>query len=119
MVSVKRSKIHKETPNKIGTTFSEYIEEKGRGIEVLGIVTEFVSNERFAVHLESEINTVDVRFTLIEKGSATQLKQDVILRFKGMMKVLSIFMRVTIRKNITRQIKREFAKLKELCEGDC
>ena len=118
MTSVTRSEIHKVTPNRIGTTFSEYIEENGRGIEMRGIVTEFVPKKRFAVHLESEINSVDVRFTLIEKGSTTQLKQDAILRFKGMMKVLSIFLRATIRKNITRQTKKEFAKLKELCELD-
>jgi uncharacterized protein YndB with AHSA1/START domain len=118
MTSVTRSEIHKETSDRIGTTFSEYIEENGRGIEMRGIVTEFVSKERFAVHLESEINSVDVRFTLIEKGSTTQLKQDAIIRFKGMMKFLSIFLRATIRKNITRQTKREFAKLKELCELD-
>jgi uncharacterized protein YndB with AHSA1/START domain len=116
MTSVTRSEILKETPNRIGTTFSEYIEENGHGIEMRGIVTEFVSNERFAVHLESDINTVDVRFTLIEKGNMTQLKQDALIHFKGMMKVVSIFLRTAIKKKISSQTQKEFARLKELCE---
>ena len=118
MTSVTKTEILNKTPNRIGTTFREYIEENGRGIEMSGIVTEFVSNERFAVHLESDINLVDVRFTLIEQGSVTQLRQDAILRFKGIMNVLSIFLRATIKKNITTQTQKEFAKLKELCEPE-
>ena len=103
MTSVTRSEILKETPNRIGTTFSEFIEENGRGIEMRGVITEFVPNERFSVHLESDINTVDVCFSLIEKGSTTQLKQDALLRFKGMMKVFSIVLRSSIKKKISSQ----------------
>jgi uncharacterized protein YndB with AHSA1/START domain len=116
MTSVTKDKIVNETPNKVGTTFREYIEEDGRGIEMQGVITEFVSNKRFAVHLESKINSVDVCFDLEEKGSMTQLTQNVILRFKGMMKVLSVFLRSSIKKKIKNQAESELAQLKELCE---
>lgn len=34
------------------TTFREYVEEGGQGIEMMGVVTEFQPNKVFAVHLE-------------------------------------------------------------------
>ena len=116
MTSVTRSEIIKETPSRVGTTFREYIEEDGRGTEMHGVVTEFVSNERFAVHLEGDFNSVDVSFSLEEKAGVTQLTQNVQLGFKGMLKVLSAFLRVSIKKKIVNQAQKELAKLKELCE---
>jgi carbon monoxide dehydrogenase subunit G len=116
MTSVTRSEIIKETPSRVGTTFREYIEEDGRGTEMHGVVTEFVSNERFAVHLEGDFNSVDVSFSLEEKAGVTQLTQNVQLSFKGMLKVLSAFLRVSIKKKIVNQAQKELAKLKELCE---
>jgi len=118
MTSVTRGEILQKTPNKVGTTFREYIEEDGRGIEMEGVITEFVSNEKFAVHLESKLNTLDVCFILEGKGPLTQLTQNFDLRFKGKMKVLSMFMRLSIKKKIKSQAQREFARLKELCEQD-
>ena len=118
MTSVTRSELIKETPNRVGTTFREYIEEDGRGIEMHGVITEFVSNERFAVHLESKLNSVDVSFALEEKGGMTQLIQNVELQFKGMVQVLSVFLRASIKKKITSQTQSEFARLKELCEQE-
>ncbi len=116
MTSVTGSEIIKETPNKVGTTFREYVEEDGRGIEMHGVVTEFVSNERFAVHVESKSHVADVRFSLKEEGGATLLVQDVELRFKGILKVLIVFLRASIKRKITGQAQREFARLKALCE---
>lgn len=116
MTSVKKSEIIKEIPDRVGTTFCEYIEEDGRGTEMHGIITEFIRNERFAVHLEGEYNSVDVCFRFKEKGSLTQLSQDVDLRFKGIMKILSIFIKRSLRAKIHRQSYAEFEKLKELCE---
>jgi carbon monoxide dehydrogenase subunit G len=118
MTSVTRSEIIKETPSRVGTTFREYIEEDGRGTEMHGVVTEFVSNERFAVHLEGDFNSVDVSFSLEEKAGVTQLTQNVQLSFKGMLKVLSAFLRASIKKKIVNQAQKELAKLKELCERE-
>ena len=118
MTSVKRSEIVKETPNRVGTTFREYIEEEGRGIEMHGVITQFVSNERFAVHLESKLNSVHVSFSLEGKEGITRLTQNVDLHFKGLLKVLSVFLRASIRKKIMSQVQSEFSSLKKLCEQD-
>jgi len=118
MTSVTRSEIIKETPDRVGTTFREYVEENGRGIEMGGVITEFVRNERFAVHLESDLNAVEVTFTLAEDEGMTQLTQDVDLRLKGRLKVLSVFLRSSIEKKIRGQAENELARLKQFCEHE-
>ena len=66
VTNVTRSEFIKKTPNKIGTTFREYVEEDGQGIEMQGVVTEFQPNEVFAVHLESVSHLADVCFVLTD-----------------------------------------------------
>ncbi len=118
VISVTRSEIIRETPNKVGTTFREYVEEDGRGIEMNGVVTEFVPDELFAVHLESKVNEVDVRFSLREKEGVTQLVQNVDLRLRGLLKVVGLFLRASIRERVSRQAQNEFLRLKQLCETE-
>ena len=116
MTSVTRSEIINETPGKVGTTFREYVEDEGRGLEMHGVVTEFVPNERFAVHLESKVNTVNVTFSLEQTDRAARLVQHVDMHFKGVLKVLSLFLRASIRKKIVKQFRNDFSRLKALCE---
>ena len=106
----------RSSPGWGGTTFREYVEEDGRGIELHGIVTEFVPNKRFAVHLESNINTVDVSFVLVDRQGMTRLIQNVELRLKGLMKLVGCILRLPIQKKIRAQAHRDFTKLKKLCE---
>ena len=113
VTSVTRSEYIKKTPNKVGTTFREYVEEDGQGIEMQGVVTEFDPNKRYAVHLESESHSADVRFVLTKNAGSTQLTQDVELRFKN---ELSDDVLDSIKKSIMSQTQSEFARLKKLCE---
>ena len=118
MTSVSKTEIIKETPNMVGTTFRELLEENGRGTEMRGVVTDFVSNKRLAFHLEGEFNSVEVNYTLQEKGEITQLSQNAEIQFKGLLRVLSVLFSPIFKKKIKNQARREFAKLKELCERD-
>ena len=110
--TVTKYEIIKETPQKVGTTFTEYIEESGHGTEMRGILTGFVPNKMLAFHLEGDYNTIDVNLTLKEKEGITQITQHADVHFRGMLKVLSIF----LKKKIIKQMQKEFAVLKELCE---
>lgn len=116
MTGVTRSEFIEKTPEKVGTTFHEYIEKDGRGIEMLDTVTEYVPDERFAVHLESDINTVDVVFSLADREGGTRLTQEVDLRLKGALGAMGLFLESSIRKKVQAQAQREFAGLKQLCE---
>ena len=115
--SVTQYKIINETPNKVGTTFTEYIEEGSRGTEMRGVVTEFVPNQKLSFHLEGDYNTVEVDFILKEKNNITQLIQNAEVHFKGMLLVLSILFDSSFQKKIMKQMNKELARLKELCES--
>jgi hypothetical protein len=68
--------------------------------------------------LEGEFNTVDVAYSLRERGGRTELSQDADIQSKGFTRVLSVLLGPVFRKKILSQAKAEFARLKELCEGD-
>lgn len=116
MKSVSHTEIIEKTPNWIGTTFRETVEEKGRGTELRGVVADFIANERMAFHLEGEFNTVDVVWTLRDKGQTTEVSQVAEVKFRGLMRVLSILLGSAFKKKATAQSRREFARLKSLCE---
>ncbi len=118
MTSVSKTEIIKETPNMVGTTFLELIEENGRGTEMRGVVTDFVPNKRLAFHLEGEFNSVEVSYILQEKGEITQLSQNAEIQLKGLLRLLSVFFSPFFKKKIKDQARRELARLKELCERD-
>ena len=112
--NVTEYKIIKNMQNKVGTTFTEYIEENNRRTEMRGIVTEFVPNEKLAFHLEGDYNIVDVNFKLTAKNKLTYLTQNAEIHFKGVLKVLSVL----LKKKIIKQTRKEFAVLKKLCERE-
>lgn len=119
MTSVTHTEIIDQKPNLIGTTFREYVEENGSGTEMEGVITDFVPNQRIAFHLEGSFNIVDVDFTLQEREGMTQLTQRADVRFKGQLKVLSLFFGPAFKRKIKGQMEQEFSTLKALCENEC
>ena len=117
MTSVAKAEIIEETPDLVGTTFREYIEENGKGTEMRGVITACDKNARLAFHLEGDFNTVDVAFTLVGSGNTVRLTQTADIRFKGLVKVMSIVFAPAFGKKILKQSREEFARLKELCES--
>jgi uncharacterized protein YndB with AHSA1/START domain len=115
VMNVSRSEYIKETPDRVGTTFREYIEEGGQGIEMIGVVTEFQSNRLFAVRLESESHTADVSFVLKGESGKTLLTHNNDLHFKN---ILDETVYKSIKKGIMNQTRSEFDQLKRLCEQD-
>ena len=83
---------------------------------VINGAMQFVENEKLAVHLESSLNTVDVCFSLEDKGGYTLLTQHVNFRFKGFLKLVGLLLGASVKKKIKRQANQEFARLKQLCE---
>ena len=118
MESVTRYEIIDQTPDMVGTTFREYMQDGERETEMRGIVTEYVPNKSFGMHLESDYHIVDVRHNLEENGDITQVSQEAEISFKGFMKVIMLFLWPLLKRNITQQSLSELAKLKELCEQD-
>lgn len=116
--NVSKTEILQETPNMIGTTFRETIEENGHGVEMQGVVTDYRENQLLAMHLSGKYNVVDVEWRIEEMGEHTRLTLHSNIRFRSFLRVSSILIRPVFQKNITEQLKGEFARLKELCERD-
>ena len=116
MTSVSHTKMLEEKPEMVGTTFVETIQEGGRSKELHGIVTDFVRNNRLGFHLEGDLSISHVTFTLEEKGDTTLLTQKAEVQFKGMFRVIGIFLGLFLKRQIVKQAQDEFARLKELCE---
>ena len=116
MTSVSKTEMINETPERVGTTFRETVEENGRGTELTGVITEFVPNRRLAFHLEGKYNAVDVIYTLQENGGDTRLSQTADVNFKGWLRIMGFLMAPAFKKKVLAQATSEFAALKTLCE---
>jgi uncharacterized protein YndB with AHSA1/START domain len=117
MTSVTKTEILHETPERIGTTFREVVEEDGSGVELQGVITDFKPNKSISFHLDSRVNAVDVEYYVEETQNGTRLTQNANVQWKFPVNVISIFMGVKIKQNISAQSQKEFEKLKELCEN--
>ena len=116
--NVSKTEILQRTPNWIGTTFRETIEENGKGTEMEGVVTDYRENQALAMHLSGKYNVVDVEWHIEERGEYARLTVYSNIRFKSFIKILSILIRPVFKKKIIEQLQVEFVKLKELCEQD-
>jgi len=116
--SVASGEIIKQTPGQVGTTFREMVEENGQSTELFGEITEFIPNQLIAFHLEGKFNVVDVSFRVEASISGSRVTQQADLRFKGLLRLMSLFFGRTFRRKLAVQAQQEFARLKALCEED-
>ena len=116
MTSVSETEMLSGTPNMVGATFREVIKDQNGQTEMQGVVTGYQENEMIAFHLSGQYNTVDVEFRLERIGERTRVIQNAQVRFRSFMKILSIFLGPAFKKEITAQSRKEFARLKALCE---
>ncbi len=114
--NVSKTEILKKTPGWIGTTFRETIEENGNGTEMQGVVTDYRENQSLAMRLNGKYNSVDVEWGLKEIGNFTRLTVNSNIQFKSFLRFFSIILWPAFKKNIRRQLDKEYAKLKGLCE---
>ena len=117
MASVAGGEILHETPERIGTTFREVVEEDGNGVELKGVITDYKPERSISFRLDSRFNVVDVEYYVEGVQNGTRLTQNAIVRWKFPVNVISIFRGTKIKQNISTQAQKEFEKLKELCEG--
>ena len=114
--NVSKTEILEKTPNWIGTTFHETIEENGGSTEMQGVVIDYRENQSLAMHMSGKYNVVDVEWSIEEVGDFTRLTMNSNIRFKSFLRFISIILWPAFKRNIQKQLEREYAKLKELCE---
>jgi hypothetical protein len=116
--NISKTEILEKTPNWIGTTFRETIEENGNGTEMQGVVTDYRENQSLSMHMSGKYNMVDVEWSIKEIGKYTRLTVNSNIQFKSFMRFFSIILWPAFKRNIQGQLDREYTKLKELCEGN-
>lgn len=115
--SVAGGEILDETPERVGTTFRERIEEGGKGTELEGEITAYEQNRLIGFHLEGQYNVVNVSFLLESHDGGTRVNYDADVRFKGVTRLVMLAMGPVFKRKIRAQIRSELAELKALCEG--
>ena len=118
MTSVSGGEILHETPNRVGTTFREVVEDENGSIEMHGTISGFEPNKSIAFHLESRVNIVDVEYSVEKIARETRLAYHADIHWKFPVNFISIFMGNKMRQSILAQLQGELGKLKELCEGN-
>ena len=116
MTSVSGGEIMHETPNRVGTTFREVVEDESGAIEMRGFISGFEADKSIAFHLESRVNIVDVEYRVEKINEGTRLDYDANIKWKFPVNIISIFMGNKMRQSILAQLQDELNKLKALCE---
>jgi hypothetical protein len=114
--NVKGGEILNQTPEMVGSTFTEVVEEDGKGLEMRGVITKFVEDQIIAFHLESKGHAVDVSYSLERADEATRLTVDARINWKFPLNLLSVFIGRKMKTGIAEQLKTEILELKRICE---
>lgn len=114
--AVKGGDILKETPQKIGTTFREELEENGKRLIMYGEITDYVPNKSISFQLESKIHSVKVKYSVTGHHINSTVNVESAIIWKFPMNVICFFAGQSIKKKILRQTESELAELKRLCE---
>jgi len=119
MTSVSGGEILHETPERVGTTFREVVQDESGSMEMYGMITGFEADKSIAFHLESRVNIVDVEYRVEKSDEGTRLYYRANVKWKFPVNIISIFVGNKMRQSILAQLQAELIKLKELCEeGD-
>lgn len=111
---VKKGEILVETPEKIGTTFIEDMEEGGNSLVMHGVITRYVKNKMIAFQLESKIHRLAVCYSITGDGGKSQITVESNIHWKFPMNIMSIVLGRKIKEGILKQTDLEFAELKRL-----
>ena len=115
---VKKGEIIKETPEKIGTTFIEEMEDSGNSLVMRGVITGYVRNQMITFQLESKIHKLDVCYSITGEGGKSLITAESNIHWKFPMNIMSLIFGRKIKGSIVKQMESEFAELKRLCEEE-
>jgi len=114
---VKGGEIINETPEKIGTTFKEEMEENGKSLVMFGEITNYIKNKLISFQLESKIHRVYVSYSVVGNCNKSTVIAESTINWKFPMNIICLIIGHKIKTNILRQTKSEFSELKRLCEA--
>ena len=114
--NVKESEIIINSPEIVGTTFKEVIEENCNRLSMNGVITEYIKDKKIQFHLESKIHKLDVEYSLESINTGSKICIDTQINWKFPINILSIFIGSKMKKGIIKQMELEILELKKICE---
>jgi uncharacterized protein YndB with AHSA1/START domain len=114
---VKESETLRKTPEMIGTTFMERIEENGDGLDLYGSITEFEQNERIGFRLQSKVHDFSVSYSVEAVRLKAKVAVDAEIRWKFPMNLVGLLAGKKMRAGLQRQTEMELQELKNDCES--
>lgn len=113
---VKAWAITRDMPERVGTTFTETLEEDGQTLEMTGTVSAYQAGRSIAFHLESRLHAVDASYTVEPAAGGSLVRMDTTIRWRFPFNVMMFFMGGKTRAGIIAQTQAELVELKRLCE---
>lgn len=111
---VKKGEILVETPEKIGTTFIEEMEEGRNSLVMHGVITGYVKNQMITFQLESKIHRLAVCYSITGEGGRSLISVESNIHWKFPMNIMSLVLGRKMKESILKQTELEFAELKRL-----
>ena len=118
MTSVTKGEVIYESPEIVGTTFRETVEDENGSMELEGVISGFQPDKSIAFHLSSRVNVVDVEYSIEETPTGVLLTNIANVKWKFPVNIISLFIGRKMKQNIIAQSQDELNKLKEFCESD-
>ena len=105
------------TADRVGTTFRQAFDEKGRRMEMTGVVTAYEKDRRYACEISGSAFDLMVDYKLEDLGGRTRVTQDSEARFKGLFKIVGLIMIPFAKRSSKKHLDESFGKWKSLAEG--
>lgn len=115
--NVKGGEIIDSTPDMVGTTFRETIEENGRSLDMAGEITQYLKDRLIAFRLESRIHVVEVSYSVEAVNAQTRVSVLAGITWKFPMNVASLLLGGKMRRELAAQVDGELRELKAICES--
>ena len=115
--NVKGGEVIVSTPQVVGTTFTETLEEDGSELVMEGTITDYAADRLIAFHLSSRIHEFDVSYALEATERGVRVSISAVIRWKFPMNVVTALTGKRFEKRLTRQLDSELRELKAMCES--
>lgn len=108
-----------ETPEKVGSTFRQTFQERGKEMKMTGEITAYTENERMRVFMTGEMFNLDVDYILKALSpEQTEVTQDTEIKMKGAAKLFAPLMLLMSKLSQNNPQAEAHARLKEMAEAE-
>ena len=107
-------RVTESTDKVIGSKFVQVWDEGKDTYELLGTITDYEKDKRYAISLCGKDISVTVDYTLNENGDTTQITQRTHVEYTGLIRILSILTRRFAENSYKKTLDENYQKLSEL-----